>query len=56
MEFFERRDDCGPVEKFIWDRVGRDYGDFAGIKRLGREQLFELRGLVEAEINKVDAT
>lgn len=39
----------------IVGRVGRDYGDFAGVEGLSRAQLFELKGLVEAEIYKVDA-
>ena len=49
---FDRKEDCGPVEKFIWDQVAIFYGNFEGVYKMSVEDLFILKGLIEAELYK----
>ncbi len=48
---FERIEDCPPVERFIWNSVARDWGDFAGIKELSFSDLLTLRSLIDHQAN-----
>ena len=34
MSLFENKKDCPIVESFIWECIGFDYSDFAGVKEL----------------------
>lgn len=52
MGFFTRRNDCGPVEGFIWDFIGFEYCEFEGVKELTRTELLELKRLIETKLGK----
>ena len=47
---YESRKDCDYVAAFMWDNTAISYGEFEGIYKLSSSQLFELKGLVEAQL------
>lgn len=40
---FGNREECGRVEKFIWDRIIVDWGDFNGLQKFKIEELHTLK-------------
>jgi len=51
MSTFETKEECLPVEKFIWGCIGFDYREFAGIKELSFSDLLTLRSLIDRQAN-----
>lgn len=47
MSTYGRKEDCPPVERFIWSCIGFDYSDFVGIKELSFSDLLTLRSLID---------
>jgi len=43
MKTFERKEECPPVERIIWNKVSISWGDFGGIEELSFAELMELR-------------
>jgi len=52
MIFKERRSDCTLIEKFIWDKIGLDYGEFTGIHSITEEDLLKLKVFIELELQQ----
>lgn len=51
MATFESREDCPPVEDFIWGKLAFDYGGyFGGIRQLTRGELRQLRSLCDQQL------
>ena len=50
---FENKEDCPPVESYIWNCIGFDYGEFAGIKELSFAELLTLRSLIDHQVNEI---
>lgn len=50
----ERKSDCTLVESFIWDKVAKDYSQFAGIKELSEYDLIQLKALCESELRLIE--
>jgi hypothetical protein len=52
MTTLESRDDCPPVEAFLWDCLSFDYGrEFSGIEQLSLDQVRALRRLCDRQIH-----
>jgi len=47
---FEYESDCPPVEKIMWGKVAKAYGDFEGVKELSLEELYILKGALDQQI------
>lgn len=47
---FEYEGDCPPVEKIMWGKVAKTYGDFGGIEELSLEELYILKGALDAQV------
>ena len=50
---FERKSDCLPVEKLIWDYVCQDYGYFAGVRKLNIDDLLRLKEACNKELTEI---
>lgn len=48
--FIERKEDGTLVQQFIWDKVGCDWNEFAGVEGLSTSDLILLKGLIDAEL------
>ena len=48
----EQREDCTPVEAFIWDRVRTDYQDPFGLEELKYEDLCMLKMVLDIELSE----
>ena len=47
----ESKNDCPPVEKFLWDKVAKSCGDFEGLHGLSFADLCHLRSLCDHQID-----
>jgi len=47
---FEYESDCPPVEKIMWGKVAKACGDFEGIEELSLEELYILKGALDAQV------
>ena len=52
MKVFEDSKDCSPVEKFIWNKLTFNYGEFEGIKELSLNDLYLLKLLILRQIKQ----
>jgi len=54
MRVFERKDDCPPVESFIWSKVCCSWGDFEGVEELQYSDLLALRSAVDHQLSLIN--
>ena len=54
MSLFENKKDCPIVESFIWECIGFDYSDFAGVKELSFSELLTLRSLIDHQLSTLN--
>jgi hypothetical protein len=50
MTTFERREECPPVEGFLWDNTAISFGNFEGVHKLTFAELLQLRSLVDHQL------
>jgi len=50
MTTFERREECPPVEGFLWDNTAISFGNFEGVYKLSFAELLHLRSLVDHQL------
>jgi hypothetical protein len=50
---YERKKDCPLVESIIWDKVARDWGDFAGIEKFEFAELIALRSAIDHQLDRM---
>ena len=53
MTIFERREDCPPVEGFLWDNTAISFGDFEGVHELSFAELLHLKSLVDHQLTDI---
>lgn len=47
---FDVKEDCPPVEAFIWDMVSTDWEEFTGICKFSKSDLNCLKSFIEMQL------
>lgn len=53
MTTLERREECPPVEGFLWDHAAISFGNFEGVHKLTFAELWHLRSLVDHQLTDI---